>query len=108
MQNLHACYVLARGQNLTETGQFFLTPGEQRSGRPREVIHRCRDAYLDRTEDAACGQDDGTVLNRSVIPGYRDSEMTWALTGRSPDAGTRHPGPDSSVRTPAVSAASGS
>jgi hypothetical protein len=72
----------------TEAGQFFLTPGEQRSGRPREVIHRCRDAYLVRTEDAACGQDDGTVLNRSVIPGYRDSEITWALVGRSPDAGT--------------------
>ncbi len=88
VQNLHAYYVLARGQDLTEAGQFFLTPGEQRSGRPREVIHRCRDAYLVRTEDAACGQDDGTVLNRSVIPGYRDSEMTWALVGRSPDAGT--------------------
>jgi hypothetical protein len=81
-------YVLARGQDLTEAGQFFLTPGEQRSWRPREVIHRCRDAYLVRTEDAACGQDDGTVLNRNVIPGYRDSEMTWALVGRSPDAGT--------------------
>jgi hypothetical protein len=72
----------------TEAGQFFLTPGEQRSERPREVIHRCRDAYLVGTEDAACGQDDGTVLNRSVIPGYRDSEITWALVGRSPDAGT--------------------
>jgi len=49
VQNLHAYYVLARGQDLTEEGQFFLTPGEQRSGRPREVIHRCRDAYLVRT-----------------------------------------------------------
>jgi len=74
VQNLHAYDVLARGQNLTEAGQFFLTPGERRSGRPREIIHPCRDAYLVRTEDAACGQDGGTVLNRSVIPGYRDSE----------------------------------
>ena len=99
-QNLRACYVLARGQNLTEAGQFFLAPGEQRGGRPREVIRRCRDADLDRTgmPTPPVGQDDGTVLNRSMIPGYRDSDMTWALTGRSPDAGTRYPGPDSSVR----------
>jgi hypothetical protein len=63
------------------------------------------EAFLD---EHRSGQDGGTVLNRSVIPGYRDSEMTWALTGRSPDAGTRHPGPGSSVRTSAVSSASGS
>ena len=30
-------YVLARRQDLTEAGQFFLTPGEQRSGRPSRL-----------------------------------------------------------------------
>lgn len=93
-----------------EVTQFFLAPGGQRRGRPREVIHRCRDADLDRRRmpTPPVGQDDGAVLNRSVIPGYRDSDMTWALTGRSPDAGTRYPGPDSSVRTSAARSAFGS
>ena len=35
-----------------------------------------------------CGRSrKGAGLDRSVIPGYRDSEMIWALVGRSPDAG---------------------
>jgi hypothetical protein len=52
------------------------------------VIHRCRDAYLIRTEDAVFGQDDGTVVNGSVIPDYRAPRNDRALTGRSPDAVT--------------------
>jgi len=38
VQNLRAYDVLARGQDLTEAGQFFLTPGKHPGGRPREVI----------------------------------------------------------------------
>jgi hypothetical protein len=55
-----------RGWDLTEAGQFFLTPGEQRSGRGRLFTGVVMLTWSGR-EDAACGQDGGTVLNRSVF-----------------------------------------
>lgn len=67
------CYAPGHGVGVRETSRLISRLRHRQFGVLVTTSHLDRQAYKEirEDEDAACGQDDGTVLNRSVIPGYR-------------------------------------